>query len=526
MQSDLNLFVQHIIKAVKNRKLYDKTSAHTIEFIDRAYTFLLAAQEELGPVILVINEDKIMHSADILYEDPKRITSLPLFLYRNGIRSFTFLEGITKEKLTDFVELLGKKEYTSNIGLVEDLWGMKFENIIYHAVEEIGRVDSGSLQSIVEERRKELGVSSKDLYVFPVSFGRVSVSLPELENSTFTYIPKIQIKRKNASTLLLNSIQDLLGFERSPKKRMRILTLFQSSVDRFISTGNVPLLVKSKKLLEHLLEEEKGKEERKVLYEIYDSFSREDAVQLYLHALSLAKDKKVKQQALSLLGFIGVDIIDDLMNELEIATDMETREAMISLLEGIFSSHREKLAKYLESTTGGTFQILLSIVKRSRDPYFIPYLETLLEKRGLNKIKEVLFSLLPREKMVKYIEELDPLIRILALKGMKEIWGEKEFSIISRRIKSKEFWILPIEERKILLNLLSTLNMPETIEILKYVLKKKHLFKQSVYETKKFAVKSLSKIGSEEAISLVSRYRKSKYLKETVERILEYHGAH
>lgn len=319
MQSDLNLFVQHIIKAIKNRKLYDKTSAHTIEFIDRAYTFLLAAQEELGPAILVINEDKIMHSADILYEDPKRITSLPLFLYRNGIRSFTFLEGITKEKLTDFVELLGKKEYTSNIGLVEDLWGMKFENIIYHAVEEIGRVDSGSLQSIVEERRKGLGVSSKDLYVFPVSFGRVSVSLPELENSTFTYIPKIQIKRKNASTLLLNSIQDLLGFERSPKKRMRILTLFQSSVDRFISTGNVPLLVKSKKLLEHLLEEEKGKEERKVLYEIYDSFSREDAVQLYLHALSLAKDKKVKQQALSLLGFIGVDIIDDLMNELEIA---------------------------------------------------------------------------------------------------------------------------------------------------------------------------------------------------------------
>ncbi|MCK4225595.1 hypothetical protein KAX29_01750, partial [candidate division WOR-3 bacterium] len=119
MQSDLNLFVQHIIKAIKNRKLYDKTSAHTIEFIDRAYTFLLAAQEELGPAILVINEDKIMHSADILYEDPKRITSLPLFLYRNGIRSFTFLEGITKEKLTDFVELLGKKEYTSNIGLVE-----------------------------------------------------------------------------------------------------------------------------------------------------------------------------------------------------------------------------------------------------------------------------------------------------------------------------------------------------------------------------------------------------------------------
>lgn len=518
---NLNSFVEQLIKAVKNYKLSRKPSEETKLFIDQSYSSLLSSQAEIGPIVLVINEDKIMHDSDILFEDPKRITSLPLFLYRNGIRSFTFLEGINKKEFSEFVELLARKEYTSNIGLVEDLWGRKFENIIYHAIEKTEGYDSFKIQEIVKDRKR---LSAKELSIFPVATEKGS--LTALEDTASAYAPKLKINRKNAQNLLLNSIRDILNFERNPKKRMQILSLFKSSVDKFISSGGISFLLRSKGLLESLMDKEKEQQTRKALYEIYDLLSTKDAEELYIYALTSTEDKTIKKEALSLLVFMGVDIVDDLLNVLEITIDEELRNAIISLLEGIFSYHKDVLVSQLELASGSTLHVLLSIVESSGDTYFIPHLKPFLRKGENRKAKKVFFRILPREEMIKYVEDLDISIRLLALEEMKEIWGEEEFNIIADRVKSRDFWHYPEEERKVLLDLLATLNVPETIEIFKNILKKRHLSNPDFYKTKRFAIESLSKIKSKEAFSLISQYKNVKYLKEAVERSLRNYERH
>ncbi len=519
---NLNSFVQQLIKAVKNYKLSRKPSEETEEFIDLAYKFLILAQEETGPIVLVINEDKIMHNSSILFEDPKRITSLPLFLYRNGIRSFTFLEGIMKEEFAEFIELLSKKEYTSNLGLVEDLWGRKFENIIYHAVEKSDTgYDSIKIQEIVEERKR---LTAKELSIFPVATEKGS--LTALEDTASAYAPKVKINRKNSPNLLLKSIRDILEFERSPKKRMQVLNLFKSSVLKFINSGGISFLLRSKGLLESLIDKEKEQLTRKTLYEIYDLLSTKSAEELYLYALTSSEDKKLKKDALSLLVFMGVEIVDDLLNILEITVDEELRKAIISLLEGIFSYHKDVLAHNLESVSGNNLQVLLSIIERSKDTYYIPYLEPFLSRRGYRKAKKVFFHILPRAEVIKYIDDQDYTLRLLALEELKELWGEDEFNVVANRIKSKDFWYYPEEERRNLLNLLSTLNIPETIEIFRDILKKRHFANQDFYKTKKLAIEALSKIKSEEAYSIISHYKNKKYLKEVVERSLKEYERH
>jgi hypothetical protein len=216
-----------------------------------------------------------------------------------------------------------------------------------------------------------------------------------------------------------------------------------------------------------------------------------------------------------------VEIVDDLLNILEITVDEELREAIISLLEGIFSYHKDVLAHNLESVSGNNLQVLLSIIERSGDTYYIPYLEPFLSKRGYRKAKKVFFHILPRAEVIKYIDDQDYTLRLLALEELKEIWGEDEFNVIAHRIKSKDFWFYPEEERRNLLNLLSTLNIPETIEIFGDILKKRHFANQDFYKTKKLAIEALSKIKSEEAYELISRYKNSRYLKEAVERSLK-----
>ncbi|MBA7689242.1 hypothetical protein ES703_97746 [subsurface metagenome] len=74
--------------------------------------------------------------------------------------------------------------------------------------------------------------------------------------------------------------------------------------------------------------------------------------------------------------------------------------------------------------------------------------------------------------------------------------------------------------------MLATLNVPETIEIFKNILKKRHLSNPDFYKTKRFAIESLSKIKSKEAFSLISQYKNVKYLKEAVERSLRNYERH
>jgi hypothetical protein len=85
---------------------------------------------------------------------------------------------------------------------------------------------------------------------------------------------------------------------------------------------------------------------------------------------------------------------------------------------------------------------------------------------------------------------------------------------------SKSFWWLSEEEIESLLQLMSSLKTEDTIKIFSKILRKRHFFREKVYNIKKMALEALSNIPDEKAIELISRYRNSRVLKETVEGIL------
>ena len=55
---ELNSFVNNFIKSIKNHKLYQKVSDTTREFIEKSLTDLKRIHEEIGPVVLLVNEEK------------------------------------------------------------------------------------------------------------------------------------------------------------------------------------------------------------------------------------------------------------------------------------------------------------------------------------------------------------------------------------------------------------------------------------------------------------------------------------
>jgi hypothetical protein len=513
---DLKFFVTNFIKSIKNHKLYQKVSETTKEFIEKSYLNLKKAQEELGPVVLLINEDKIMNDSKVLHADPKRLTSIPLFLYRNGIRSVTFLEGISKEELESLVTIIASREYSSQVGILEDLWESKFPHIVYHAVEKIKE-----LTEYEGEIKLPRGISSKDLTIHPVRVKKKDHSKKLKKEIGLKYEQKISINRERASFLLIESIKDLLSYETNYRKRKSIYLILKDSIPKFLQTGNLSALYQTKKLIED--QKETKSEFVEVINEIKEIITSKTALQLYIHALTSSNSNRIKRESAELLEYVGIAGVDELINELEITSDFIAKDLITSLLKNIFAEHKEELEVRLVNSTGKTFSVLLLIIKKLKDPYFIPCLKDLFEKKNLPQVKEVLFSLLPRQEIISYLDHPDPSVRIIVLEKLKAIWTPEEFEIVRNRIIAKSFWRLDKNEIKALLQLLSTLTTDDAIKIFSTILRKKHFFKDKIIDIKKMALQSLSNIKDEKAVELISRYKNSRALKETAAKFLKDH---
>ncbi len=511
---DLEFFVTNFIKSIKNHKLYQKVSETTKEFIGKCYLNLKKVQEESGPVVLIINEDKIMNNSNILHSDPKRLTSVPLFLYRNGIRSLTFLEGISEEELEALVSIIASREYSSEVGLLEDLWESKFPHIIYHAVEKTKK-----LHEYDDDIKPPAGINSNDVAILPVKVKKRNPSPKDENGIGLKYEQKISIDRERASFLLIESIKDLLAYETNLRKRKSIYLILKDSIPKFLQAGNLPALYQTKKLIENQ-KESKG-EFIEILNQMKETLTSQASLQLYIHALTSSTSNRIKREAANLLEYIGIPCVDELINELEITSDFIAKDLIISLLKNIFAEHKEELEVRLVNSTGKTFSVLLLIIKRLKDPYFLPCLKELFEKKNLPQVKEVLFSLLPRKEIIAYLDHPDPSVRIIALEKLKAIWTPEEFEIVREKILSQNFWRLTNDEIEALLQLLSTLKTDDTIKIFSTILRKAHFFKEKIYEIKRMALRALANIKNEKAVELISRYKNSRVLKETVEEILK-----
>ncbi len=511
----MSFFVTNFIKSIKNHKLYEKISETTKEFIKKSYLNLIKTQEETGPVVLLINEDKIMNDSKVLYSDPKSLTSIPLFLYRNGLRSLTFLEGISEEEFEELVKIIASREYSSQVGLLEDLWESKFPHIVYHVVEK-----TKGLEEYQSDIKPPMKIKSQDVTILQVRLKQQNTPNKKDDKGIgLKYEQKISINREHSSFLLIESIKDLLTYETNPKKRRSIYLILKDSIPKFLHSGNLSALYQTKNFIEN--QKESKSEFMEVLNGIKKIITSKAALQLYIHALTSSTLNRIKREAAELIEYTGIAAADDLINELEITSDYLVKDLIISLLKKIFAEHKKELEVRLVNSTGKTFSALLLIVKKLKDVYFLPCLKELLKKKNLPQIKEVLFSLLSRKDIIAYLDHPDPSVRITALERLKAIWTPEEFEIIREKIITKKFWRLPMEEIKALLKLLSTLKTDDTIKIFNSILRKRHFFREKIYEIKKIAIEALSDINDEKATELISRFKRSRILKEKVAEILK-----
>ncbi|MCC7385991.1 MAG: hypothetical protein IT384_29350 [Deltaproteobacteria bacterium] len=137
------------VKAAKALRVYDRNNAMITQFMDRAHTQLEAIHAELPELTLTVREDRLFFGRDAVHVNNDRQEGIPFILYRNAFRRITFVHGMGKEELLEFLASLsidfGNYAYSGE-DLVSVLWRLQLPHLRYFTIDALSMTVEGGTE--------------------------------------------------------------------------------------------------------------------------------------------------------------------------------------------------------------------------------------------------------------------------------------------------------------------------------------------------------------------------------------------
>jgi len=516
--------INALIKTIKNKKLYGEKSHVADKFLDESYEILVDFLGKFGPLSTIINENNFIVEDKIVYSDDNKITSLPLYLYRNGIRSITFLEDISKKELSRFLSVISAHDLTMESSLIDDLWEENFDNILYYIIDRPLKDYSWVLEG-------NTNLTADNLYTQPMNVEynldkNLSELIQKIKGSVTTSAPAVinELTEEQRENSMLHTIFSLLLLEKKTDRAIEIVRVLKSYSDNAIKEGNINLIYK---IVNMLKEEENNKdliEYKEYFNDIIESTFSEEALSLFTTCILENSDKGKTHMCLNLLLRAEARSIPYVEKILDYSDEKEVIQSIRDMLQSIGKRHPEIIIHLLNPVKMKNFKIALEIIEYLNDPSFLPYLEKYAEVPHLTKlVLKPLFSILPRKKLFSYVDSPNDYLRLQALRSIKKLKSEDEMNYFLNKVSSKDFYFLYQDEQDNILRILSTMPSYEVMDTFKSILKK-FTFNKYIIAIKRKLIYYLAKINTEDAWLIIKKYRRSKKLRNTVREVLRKYG--
>ncbi|HPN16516.1 MAG TPA: HEAT repeat domain-containing protein, partial [Candidatus Aminicenantes bacterium] len=220
--------VGRFVHTIAAMRLYPFGHVNVTKFRDNLFQRLSAFLEEQGEFEIEIKEDAFTFAGGPVFQEESGIKSLPYLYYNDGMRALTFLPGLTREELFDFLAITADYAERAEEGdIIEDLWERDFEFIRYDAADGFleARVAAGTVH-----RPKELQIDREHLFS-----GRIQL---DAEDKAAAHARSVEISRTNPldGSVLAEFFRSIDGGERSNLESL-VSAEHEVSVDKeFIAT--------------------------------------------------------------------------------------------------------------------------------------------------------------------------------------------------------------------------------------------------------------------------------------------------
>ncbi len=489
--------VRVLIKAISSIKTYGVGHPNIPKFIERTYEKMKSFLEEYGSLILLVESEKLIYKKSEVYSQKDKTKSIPFFLYKNGIRMFAFVEGLSAGELKDFINICSTSE---DEDLVNEFWIKDFKNIWYYLVEDIpdeAQLDlsliTGKMQNETTPPTVIVKEEDKPFLEIPDYFAVDQEEITEV-------IPYILKELKaDEDKLKFDVLFDTLIAEDDLRKKLSIITYIKEFLLYKIKEMKITLLAYIIKRISSI------PPEISIYVENMLEELREQIGKRLEKAASLSDE--YQKLAVESFGILGKDMLSFMIGALKKIQNPVQKGHLKAHIMNAIKDEPTRIMPYItpDDTGKELMEIFgdiaepttISYIKKFIDePYFQETIINICSRIGGKQAREMLFYLL-----VNGTEE----IKLSAIKAIRYVNTVEELNILEKILREENLWELQVDEAEEIIRLISTFSNPYSVDILARIIR--YSGSSKLLRTVKIAaIYGLSRIGTEEAYLALKRY--------------------
>ncbi len=516
--------IQVILKAKKTIRMYlpnNPIYAKTLDDVYSRFTDFFSMGDDLR---LRIRQNELVYSNEQVYFNQDKEDNLALFFFKDGVREITFLKGLTKDEVIDFLKILSS-DFDREIiddDVVTLLWEKDFEHVKYIVDESFLIEDEDYEASMIKQVREKSATEDDILKAYrdglTAEAEKTSVAVASLNDSDLQALAR-EIEKEYRSKIdrAIAVLFEVLYQAAEPPVFSEICGFLADAFKYCIEKADFLkasyMLDKVRDMIEKgHLSDDWAMPLKRVL-----SFAGSDTV---INAAGEIIDSDVvldEKDFMACIKHLDKFAIPSLMRLLGELRSIRGRRLAIEALCHVGRYDTRAIARGLQDQRWYVVRNTIYILGRISDKTSIEYLSKVITHPDQRVRKETIKALgsLAGSQGLPYLKtalfDSEPSVRTAAVKVIGNIKTDAAKRILMDVITSDEFLNRGFDEKKEFYEVLASWADSEVADFLTNTLKKKRFFfgRSKNSELRACAAYALGLMGCKDAIPILEKTKNS-----------------
>lgn len=515
--------VQTILKAKKTIRMYPNNNPIYLKTVDDLYARFREFLDYRDALTLRIKQYEILFDNTPVYSNQEKEDNLALFFFKDGLRELSFLKGLYKEEVEEFLKIIAldfDREAVDD-DIVTLLWERDFQNIRYVADEEFLTEDEGYEEYATETVKGRSATTDEIMKAYTDAFlaeGIDGVSIVSLTDRDLQNLVKeMEGDQEGKIEKISDILLEMLYHIENQGELEDIYRFIRNAMTYSLEQGNLYAFIHISKRLKVLSEDQRIPENvKKLIHLLLSSINSEEMINYVgeIFDINPEIDEDVLLEYRELLDKVAISPFISVLGRLK---SIHGRKRVIMILIDLGRKDIQTLAKGLYDSRWYVVRNILYILRQIGDKRAVEYLIDTVKHPDSRVRREAIKAIgdlknpLALQLLKDCLNDYDSSIRKTAVKALSNFGSETAKRIILGKITEKDFLQREFDEKKEFYEALSKWNDDEIRDFLMGILKKKAFFKKARHEENKAcAAYCLGFIGKKEDLPILERLRDSK----------------
>jgi hypothetical protein len=515
--------VQTILKAKKTIRMYPENNPVYLKTVNDVYDRFREFLDYHDELTIRIKQYEILFDSTPVYSNPEKEDNLALFFFKDGLRELSFLKGLYKEEVEEFLKIIAldfDREAVDD-DIVTLLWERDFQNIKYVADEEFLTEDEGYEEHATGIAKGRVASIDEIMKAYTDAFlaeGIDGISIVNLTDKDLqSLVKEMEGDQEGKIEKLSDILFEMLHHVENQTELEDIYRFIRNAMTYSLEQGNLHAFIRISRSLREISEDGTVPEQIKRLTNLlYSSINSEEFIKYVGEIFDAAADIE-EELILEFKEMLDRTAIGPLVSVLGRSKTIQGRKRVISILVDLGRKDIQTLARGLYDSRWYVVRNILYILRQIGDKKAVEYLidtvkhpDSRVRREAIKAIGE-LRNPLALQLLKDCLNDYDSSIRKTAVKALGNFGTETAKRIILGKMDEKDFIDRDFDEKKEFFEALSKWNDDDIRGFLVRILKKRVFFKRARHdENKACAAYCLGFVGNRDNLPILEKLRDSK----------------